>query len=268
MAVKLHVDLETLQLIQAPGLSNPVSALRFKRGDESRLETVFLRGGQAVILGDPALLEIQFGAKERGKYHAGYLVHAAGWTMPATGAEPPTYACDANFHTTELNAAMGVGGDSELSEITLMGELTWREGSGEPTSTRTFLVVVENDVNRGTEGVPTDANPPYPLPDAIEVTANKGQPNGYAPLDPSGMVPAIHLPGGIHPAVTALTGPASLAAILTAALPPGHVLGCVINAALSFYPLQSGTDAESLPGIVRPGDFHAAANARVWKQVL
>ena len=36
-----------------------------------------------------------------------------------------------------------------------MGEITWREGAGEPTSTRTFTVVVENDVNRGTEGVPT-----------------------------------------------------------------------------------------------------------------
>ena len=171
MAVKLHVDLETLQLIQAPGLSNPVSALRFKRGDESRLEVVFLRGSQAVILGDPAQLEIQFGAKERGKFHAGYLVHAADWTMPATGAEPPTYACAANFHTTELNASMGVGGDSELAEITLMGEITWREGSGEPTSTRTFLVIVENDVNRGTEGIPVSADPPYPAANQIALLA-------------------------------------------------------------------------------------------------
>jgi hypothetical protein len=31
--VKLHVDLETLQLIEGPGFRNPVTSLRFKRGD-------------------------------------------------------------------------------------------------------------------------------------------------------------------------------------------------------------------------------------------
>lgn len=49
---------------------------------------------------------------------------------------------------------VGSSTGSEFSEITLMGEITWREGAGEPTSTRTFLVVVENDVNRGTEASP------------------------------------------------------------------------------------------------------------------
>ena len=55
-----------------------------------------------------------------------------------------------------------------------MGEITWREGEGEPTSTRTFLVVVENDVNRGTEGVPTDADPPYPAPDSMVLKSDEG----------------------------------------------------------------------------------------------
>jgi hypothetical protein len=52
-----------------------------------------------------------------------------------------------------------------------MGEITWREGAGEPTSTRTFTVIVENDVNRGTEGVPEEAEPAYPLPSSILTTA-------------------------------------------------------------------------------------------------
>jgi hypothetical protein len=55
-----------------------------------------------------------------------------------------------------------------------MGEITWREGAGEPTSTRTFLVVVENDVNRGDEGVPTDADPPYPAPGSIVLKSDEG----------------------------------------------------------------------------------------------
>ena len=168
--MKLHVDLETLQLIEGPGFRNPVTALRFKRGDSARLEVAFLEGGStAVVIGDPAQLEIRFGIKPRNRYDVSYLVHSAEWTMPDPGAESPVYSCSPSFNTVELDSALGVGSSTgtELSEITLMGEITWREGAGEPTSTRTFLVIVENDVNRGTEGVPTDADPAYPAPDAM-----------------------------------------------------------------------------------------------------
>lgn len=51
--------------------------------------------------------------------------------------------------------------------MSLMGEIAWREGDGLPTSTRTFLVIVENDVNRGTEGVPVNGEPAYPPPSSI-----------------------------------------------------------------------------------------------------
>ena len=171
-SVKLYVDLETLQLIEGPGFRNPVSSLRFKRGDAAQIEVMFLAGGiSPVAIGDPISLEIQFGIKPRNRYDIGYLVHSASWIMP--DAETPVYRCSPSFNTIELDSALGVGSStgSELSEITLMGEITWRSGTGEPTSTRTFLVVVENDVNRGTEGVPTSAEPPYPAPESIVTTA-------------------------------------------------------------------------------------------------
>ena len=171
MAVKLYVSLDQLQLIEGPGLTNPVSALRFKRGDESTLDVVFLRSSQAVTLGDPDQLEIQFGAKERGKFHASYLVHSNDWTMPAEGDDAPTYQCVLSFNTTGIDDALRLDGETQLAEITLMGEITWRDGTGEPTSTRTFLVVVENDVNRGTEGVPQSADPPYPAANQIALLA-------------------------------------------------------------------------------------------------
>jgi hypothetical protein len=170
--VKLYVDLETLQLIEGPGFRNPTSSLRFKRGDAAQIEVTFLAGGTTpVAIGDPLNLEIQFGIKPRNRYDIGYLVRSANWIMPTT--EPHIYRCSPSFNTIELNSALGVGSatGSELAEITLMGEITWREGSAEPTSTRTFLVVVENDVNRGTEGVPTSAEPPYPAPENIVTTA-------------------------------------------------------------------------------------------------
>lgn len=195
--MKLYVDLETLQLIEGPGFRNPVTSLRFKRGDAAQLEVAFLSNGTTLVeIGDPASLEIQFGIKPRGRYEVGYLVQESDWTMPEIGAESPNYTATPSFNTNELDSAMQVGSSTgaELAEITLMGEITWREGPGEPTSTRTFLVVVENDVNRGTEGVPTDAKPAYPQPTAIELVARKGATNGYASLGSDGKVPSSQLP--------------------------------------------------------------------------
>ena len=136
--VKLYVDLETLQLIEGPGFRNPVTSLRFKRGDAARLEVAFLTNGTTpATIGDPASLELRFGVKPRNRYDVGYLVHTADWTMPAPGATSPVYQCAPSFNTTELDSALQVGSSTgtELSEITLMGEITWREGAGEPTST-------------------------------------------------------------------------------------------------------------------------------------
>ncbi|MDB2674308.1 hypothetical protein N9Y81_05075, partial [Akkermansiaceae bacterium] len=165
--MRLYVDLETNQLIEGRGFRNPVSSLRFKRGDAARLEVEFLRNGTTpVTIGEPASLSLQFGVKPRGRYDIGYLVQEDEWTLPDPGSESPAYQCSPSFNTVELDSALNVGSStgSELSEITLMGEITWREGLGEPTSTRTFIVVVENDVNRGTEGVPIEAEPAYPTP--------------------------------------------------------------------------------------------------------
>ena len=196
--MRLYVDLETLQLIEGPGFRNPVNSLRFKRGDAAQLEVTFLANGTTpATIGDPATLELQFGIKPRGRYDVGYLVHESDWTLPAPEAESPSYLCSPSFNTNELDSAMqgGSATGSERSESTLMGEITWREGAGEPTSTRTFLVVVDNDVNRGTEGVPTDAEPAYPLPAAIELVARKGVADGYPSLDSGGArIPVAQLP--------------------------------------------------------------------------
>ena len=158
--MKLYVDLDKLELIEGPGFRSPVSTLRFKRGDAARLEVVFLANGTTpATIGDPGTLEIHFGAKLNGQYGTDYVVHSADWTMPDPEPASPVYSCAPSFNTAALDAALAIGG-AELAEITLMGEITWREGSGEPTSTRTVLVVVANDVNRGTEGTPLSGPTP------------------------------------------------------------------------------------------------------------
>jgi hypothetical protein len=88
--VKLHVDLETLQLIEGPGFRNPITALSFKRGDAALLEVVFLRNGTtATRIGDPGSLELEFGIKPLNGYKAGYLVYSSEWTLPDAEAELP-----------------------------------------------------------------------------------------------------------------------------------------------------------------------------------
>lgn len=152
--MKLYVDLANFQLIEGPGFRNPITELRFKRGDAARLDVVFLDNGiTPTTIGDPESLEIHFGAKLMGQYGADYIVHTDDWTMPASGAAYPVYSCSPSFNNVELDAALFVG-VADLAQIILMGEISFREAGGPPTSTGTVTIIVANDVNRGTEGTP------------------------------------------------------------------------------------------------------------------
>lgn len=246
--MKLHVDLETFELIEGPGFRNPVTSLRFKRGDAAKLEVVFLRDGTTpVAIGDPTSLEMRFGVKPRNRYDVGYLVHTADWTMPAPEAENPVYQCSPSFNTEELNSALNLGSATatEISEITLMGEITWREGSAEPTSTRTFLVIVENDVNRGDEGVPESAEPPYPAPQNIASPAdlaavmaahlNAADPHpNYLRHDVQESLSAAHQ-GNVRAAINAPEAPPDLS------VPMQNIGGTWYPAVLDFAPSNSQT---------------------------
>ena len=255
MGVNLHVDLETLQLIQGPGQRSAVSSLRFKRGDTAKLQVVFLENGiTPVTIGNPGALEIQIGIKPRNQFDRSYLAHSADWSMPSEGDDTPAYGCALSLNTLQLNSALNIGSATaeELPEVTLMGEITWREGTNDPTSTRTFLVVVENDVNRGDEGAPTDADTTYPAASAIELVANKGVANGYASLGVDGKVPPGQLPtvyGQVYSAVSVpsvqatTTDPVTIA---SATLPNGtyHIeaLVCSIHGAAGGVELGLASD--------------------------
>jgi hypothetical protein len=108
---------------------------------------------------------------------------------------------------------------------------------------------VDNDVIRGDEGVPTDADPPYPLPGEIELIAHKGVANGYAALDASGKVPAAQLPAL---ALTATLSVANQAARL--ALTSAQASGKIVVQA------DNGTSW----GLIAGGN---PANAGDWIQV-
>lgn len=67
-------------------------------------------------------------------------------------------------------------------------------------------------------------------------------------------------------ALTGLVGGTStdLDSIATADTAVGVIAAVVILGVLSYYQLQAGTSAESSPDIIRPDDFNASTNAKIW----
>jgi hypothetical protein len=43
---------------------------------------------------------------------------------------------------------------------------------------------------------------------------------------------------------------------------------CHYSGVLRIYRLASGSAGTAAPGILRPDDFHASTNARIWTQTL
>jgi hypothetical protein len=67
--------------------------------------------------------------------------------------------------------------------------------------------------------------------------------------------------------ITGLTGggATNLDGIATTSLVTSVLVAIKIAGAISFYRLEAGTDAESSPTVIRPDDFNAVSNAKVWK---
>jgi len=70
--------------------------------------------------------------------------------------------------------------------------------------------------------------------------------------------------------ITALTGGGAgrLDGLATTAVLVGYMVALRISGIPHWYILTAGTDAEASPGIIRPDDFHASTNAKVWLRYL
>jgi hypothetical protein len=168
--VKLYIDLESRELIEAPGFRNPVTTLRFKRGDSAKLEVAFLTDRTTYTsLGDAEAITMRFGVKQSNRFDLDFLAYCADWIMPGEEDVSPVYVCYPSFNTAGLDAALDVGENPEIASLTLMGEITWSVGDGEPTSTRTFVVIVENDVIRGNESGPSGITAGIPTNATLEI---------------------------------------------------------------------------------------------------
>lgn len=102
-------------------------------------------------------------------------------------------------------------------------------------------------------------------------------PSGYLIADAADNFALKHHAGSytwrpVHPLLnylqlTGLTGgiAGKLDFVVTTGLPAGIVLGVTLNNAVYFYVLTAGTDTEDSPRVIRPDDYNASTNAKVWK---
>jgi len=70
--------------------------------------------------------------------------------------------------------------------------------------------------------------------------------------------------------ITALTGggAGTLDGLATTSVPVGYMVALRIGGVPHWYILTAGTTAEASPSVIRPDDYHASTNAKVWLRYL
>ena len=211
--MRLYVNLDTLQLVSGPGIGKIVSQFEFKRGDAAELRVQFLDGGLTPVK-LPAGTSLVFVVKTAGNFDGAALVIDNTWTTP-TG-DDFDYRVYPNFNTTELNTALGVGAASDLALVSASGEISWQVGAGAPTTTKTFAVLVHNDLYRGNESDPALAALGYPLPSALVTTSDIGvNVAAKAHSHLAAELPATMPPSAHNQGITTITGIITATATLT-----------------------------------------------------
>lgn len=239
----LYIDVESQKLVEVAGTRIPLSSVAFKRGDSARVEIQFVSGTTVQELSGTTITG-SFGLKEDGKYDtATCVVGPASWTKEGSGTSTK-YVFEPNFNTTALNTLLAHGDaddTNDVASVTLMGEISWTI-DGAVYSTQEFDAIVANDVLKGGEASPI----------ALEDEAQ-------AWLADNGIV--------YDPDITGLTGGTAtdLDSIATVGLDVGRLQAVVTTAeGLLIYELQASTVSEVSPIRIRPDDYAASTNEKVW----
>lgn len=114
-------------------------------------------------------------------------------------------------------------------------------------------------------------------PQLSEAAPDKVTPAAYTDQPPTALVwgsnsPAAlpSMPSTFEPAFINLEGVGPTLKTLTANVADataGKIVQGTVNGVLKSYQVRAGTDAEDIPGIVRPANFHADNNAVVFVQL-
>lgn len=231
--MRIYFDLLTQKLIEGVDYNREVTALEGKRRDFGALELVAVESNAVVELTAP--WTIRAGLKIRGAYTGPFLASSATWSKQGEGAGT-FYRGDFSLNTTEVNAAFVAAGEPASLACMLEIQLSL---PGKTISSPAVDYTLANDVIRGDEGTPTAGTPAFPLPNEI-----------------------VQILWG----VTDLTGTGgtSLRALTTVGVTTPRMFMTRTDV-LRTYRLRAGTDAADGLRIIRPLDYDATTNAKVYE---
>lgn len=158
--MRLNVNLASQKFVSKGGTSQPVNNITFIRGDQLQLDVYFYEQGSATSA-DLGTIPIIFGGKLADKFDGDYLFHSDTYTKLTINGDT-VYRFELGLNTQQLNDALEVDAitTNDIAQISVNVELQWTIGTL-VTSTVRQLATVQNDVNKGTEGLPDPANPSY-----------------------------------------------------------------------------------------------------------
>jgi hypothetical protein len=257
----LYFDRRLRRFVTVPGLDGALETLTVKAGDVEEVVVQFGRSPDGAApnsvvtapswtaenLGAGALIDI--GIKASGDYSDGDLL--AGTSTYVHDSVAKTYTFNLSLNTTEINTELHRLDTHEGNDVASIDdclfELTYKYSAGADyqTSIDDVVVTIKHDVLSGSEGTPVNATDP----DEYSLISNTIQ-----FLDD----------------VNSLTGGTSsdLDSVATVARELGEAVAIFdgdSSDVFRVYELVASTDAESEPDTIRPDDYDASTNARVWK---
>lgn len=172
--------------------------------------------------------------------------------------------------TTAITAGSVRKDPEDVASIELAVELGWRFDAGDPwySSENEITLTLRNNYIRDDDGTPDDPEDAAALTWLDENAVMHSQAQSLTVTSKGRANDNMQILCG------ALTGggssPLALDALITLnVLTTGFCAFVVTSNIFSVWQLQSGTTAEdSANGIVRPDDYHATNNARIWIRVL
>ena len=258
--MRLFFDLRLGYLVEAPGQSTPASGYIGKAGDGQHVELQF--GSSPDPLGSSILFEaptwtsaglpggtvIQLAIKASGEFSDGPVLASTSTFSYDAGTK--TYSGALNLNTEQINTELERGNDDDTDDIAsiLCGlEVTYQSGGTGSWASSVLPVQyqINHDLIYGDEATPTNADDPdeYLLKQsAIEW----------------------------YPTITSLTGgtAADLDSLITTTQTVGKSIEILDTDAtpdtVRRYILTAGTTAESAPDVIRPDDYAATTNEKIW----
>lgn len=258
--MRLFFDRRLGYFVTAPGQDSALADLEAKAGDTVEIQVVFGRSsdptGASSIVDAPTWTAenlpggsvIKIAIKEDGLFADGALL--AGTSTFSLNSGTFTYTFSLPLNTEAINDALfRLDGDDEndLETLPCKFELTFQSGGsgGWQSSILPVSYTIYNDLIGGSEGTPVNAD----------------DPDEYL-LKSSGIE--------WLPTVTSKTGgtSADLDAIPTVSRPVNTLVQFYDadgDDTLRTYRLETGTDAESSPTVIRPDDYDGTTNQKIWK---